>query len=357
MAGDDLPRADRALIVNADDFGYSPPVNRGIVRAHRDGILTSATLLANGPAFGEAVELSRANPGLGVGIHLNLVRGRPLSPANESFPLVRPEDGLFRPFRWRRMDRLFLRAAEAEYRRQIERVLASGIVPTHIDFEKHHAWQYRLYGLACRLAREYGVPAVRTLREPVAWSVRRLGWPGIGPALMAGALRTGFEFGGGLVRPGLARPDRLLGQCHIGAMTEAVWLRLAEKVPAGLSEVMTHPGEAVGDQDTGDRHIATVTGDRGIDNRHEAAGADGHGTGGGDPVARTGGHGSGTGVHPARTTSHGMGGSWLEAARRVELEALTSPRVKAALAGVRLVHFGIFSQGDGVYAGRVDQGR
>ncbi len=287
--------ADRTLIVNADDFGFSGPVNRGIVRAHRDGILTSTTLLANGPAFPEAVELARATPGLGVGIHLNLVRGRPLSPPGESFPLIRHEDGHFQPFRWRRMDRLFLRAAEAEYRRQIERVLASGIVPTHIDFEKHHAWQYRLYGLACRLARDYGIPAVRTLREPVAWSVRRLGWPGLRPALMAGALRCGFDLGGGLVRPGIARPDRLLGQCHIGAMTEAVWLRLAGNVPAGVSEVMVHPGEA--DDGGGDR---------------------------------------------------AMGESWLDAARQVELDALTSPRVKAALAGVGLVHYGVFREGGGV---------
>ncbi|MCC8164805.1 MAG: ChbG/HpnK family deacetylase [Planctomycetes bacterium] len=283
---------DRALIINADDFGFSAPVNRGIVRAHRDGVLTSTTLLANGSAFEEAVDLARSTPDLGVGLHLNLVRGKPLSPSGESFPLIRPDDGAFLPFRWRRMDRLFLRAAEAEYRRQIEKILDAGIVPTHIDFEKHHAWQYRLYGLACRLAREYGIPAIRTLREPVAWSVRSLGWPGLGPALMAGALRCGFDCGGGLVRPGLARPDRLLGQCHIGAMTEAVWLRLAQNIPAGLSEVMTHPGEA-------------------------------------ESIA----------------TDHGMGQSWLEAARQVELDALTSPRVKAALAGVRLVHYGVFREG------------
>ena len=66
------------VIVNADDFGLINGVNEGIIKAHRDGILTSATLMANMPGFNQAVELTTQNPNLGVGIHLNIVRGQPV---------------------------------------------------------------------------------------------------------------------------------------------------------------------------------------------------------------------------------------------------------------------------------------
>lgn len=232
------PARPRRLIVNADDFGFSEAVNAGIVEAHRKGILTSATLLANAPAFDNAVELAGENPGLGVGIHLNLVRGRPLSS---------PENGNMRPFRLRRMTPQFLAQAEQEYRAQFEKVIAAGIRPTHIDFEKHHAWQGPLYALACRLAEEYGIPAARTLAEPVWFSLCKLGFPGLRQTTMSALLRTGFTLFGGekaAEKAPLSHPDHFLGQLHIGQMTEKIWLRLLASLPAGVSEVMTHPGRA-----------------------------------------------------------------------------------------------------------------
>lgn len=275
------------LIVNADDFGLSAEVNRGVALAHSQGILTSATLLANAPSFGEAVGIARENPGLGVGVHLNLVRGRPLSPVGE-VPLLVGGGGEFRRFRAARLTGEFLSQAEREYRRQLERVVGEGIRPTHVDFEKHHAWQGPLYLLACRLAGEFGIGAVRNLREPVAWTGRALGWPGVMGVVRASLLRSGFDLGGGGGgRCVLARPDRLLGQAHIGGMTEEVWVRLAGSLPGGVSEVMTHPGT--------DTDVA-------------------------EP----------------------MGDSWLRGRRKMELDALLSRRVRELLElrGVRLVHFG-----------------
>ncbi len=272
----------RRLIVNADDFGLSSAVNNGIIAAHRRGILTSATLLANAPAFAEAVALAKETPTLGVGAHLNLVRGKPLSPP-ERIPLLVDGDGALRRFRVGRLTPAFLVQAEQEYRAQLQRIADAGIRPTHIDFEKHHAWQAPLYRLAVRLAGEFGIRAVRTLREPVAWSVRTLGWPGLSHLAMATFLRVGFDCGGG-GRGVVTTPDRFLGQCHIGRMDEAVWLRLAEALPPGTSEVMTHPGEE---------------------------------------------------------GEEAMGASWLGSSRAVELAALLSPRVADALRrnGVELVSF------------------
>lgn len=279
------------LIVNADDFGLSSEVNRGIIEAHTRGILTSTTLLANSPAFSEAVELAGKNAGLGVGVHLNLVRGRPLSPAGE-VPLLVDSDGMFRRFRVKRLTGEFLEQAEAEYRRQLRRVIEAGVTPTHIDFEKHHAWQGPLYIAACRAAKGVGVGAVRNLREPVLWSGRVLGWPGVVRMCQAVLLRSGFDLGGGWRGCGLVGTERMLGQSHIGGMNEEVWVKLAARLPGGVSEVMTHPGF----------------------------------------VGREGGE---------------MGMSWLGEGRRIELEALVSGRVRKAIEarGVRLAHYGMFAQG------------
>lgn len=283
-----MPEAPRRIIVNADDFGLSPAVNAAVEQAHRHGILTSATLLANAPHFEAAADLARANPGLGAGVHLNLVRGRPLSPPGEIPCLVGP-DGRFRPFRFRFPTSAFLAQAEREYRRQFEKTLAAGIRPTHIDFEKHHAWQGKLYALACRLAREYGIRAARTLREPVAWTLRRMGWPGLRGAAMAVLLRSGIALAGA-GRCEMSRPDWLLGGAHIGAMTEAVWVAMLGALPAGTFEVMTHPG-----------------------------------------------------IRDASGAGSEMGESWLgTAAREGELAALLSPAVRKCLlqAGFSAIHFG-----------------
>ena len=76
----------RRLIVNADDFGMSRSVNRGVIRAHAEGIVTSTTLLANGASFDDAVALAHAHPGIRVGVHLNVVEGRPLASLRRSSP-------------------------------------------------------------------------------------------------------------------------------------------------------------------------------------------------------------------------------------------------------------------------------
>lgn len=229
----------KRLIVNADDFGYSPSVNAGVVASHRDGILTSATIMANAAAFDEAAEAAKSHPELGVGVHLNIVRGPPLS-APGAIPTLVGANGCFRAFRWRFPSQRFLADAEREYRAQIEKILAAGIAPTHCDFEKHHGWQRGVYRLACRLALEYGIRAVRNLAEPVWWSLAALGWPGTGRCAMSVLLRSGVA---ATVRPdGIKAPDRLLGQLHIGGMDETAWLRLLANPPPGTSEVMTHPG-------------------------------------------------------------------------------------------------------------------
>src|SRR4051812_17945246 len=83
----------KRLIVNADDFGFTRGVNAGVARAFEAGILTSTTIMANGDAFEDAVEIARAAPGLGVGCHLAAVGGRPVAPARDVDSLL-DKDGL-----------------------------------------------------------------------------------------------------------------------------------------------------------------------------------------------------------------------------------------------------------------------
>src|SRR5476651_2669702 len=78
----------RRLIVNADDFGLSKSVNEAVVRAHRDGILTTASLMVNEPGFDEAVKLAKENPSLGVGLHLTLLCGKSALPPEKIPSLV-----------------------------------------------------------------------------------------------------------------------------------------------------------------------------------------------------------------------------------------------------------------------------
>src|SRR6185295_14404925 len=129
--------AARRLIIAADDFGMSAGVNAGILRAHRSGILGDASLMVNGAAFAEAVELARATPTLSVGLHLMLVQGRAALPAEE-IPLLAGQDGLFgnapiaAGFRY-----FFTPGVRAQLRReivaQVEKFLATGLPLSHVD--------------------------------------------------------------------------------------------------------------------------------------------------------------------------------------------------------------------------------
>src|ERR1044072_5024345 len=124
----------RKLIVNADDFGFTRGVNLGIIRAFEEGILTSATILANGDAFEDAIKLARANPGLGIGCHLAAVGGRAVAPASEISSRVDDEVRLSLTLtdlmNMLMRKRVRLEVIEREFSAQVERVIRAGIRPT-----------------------------------------------------------------------------------------------------------------------------------------------------------------------------------------------------------------------------------
>ena len=241
----------RALVVNGDDFGLTPGVNAGILDAHLRGILTSASLFANAPATPEAIAIARRTPALGVGCHLALVDGEPALPPRD-VPTLAP-GGRFRPtwiafIRDAAARRIRPIEIERELTAQIERVVAAGIQPTHVDSHKHvHAYP-PVFAIVARLARRYGVNAVRVPYEAPA--LRLLARH----ADLAGARRQALE--NLALAPWCARDRRLLeasglppapmflGRVLTGLFTRASLAALLHSIAEGTSELMMHPGYA-----------------------------------------------------------------------------------------------------------------
>ena len=243
----------RNLIVNADDLGWTDGVNRGIADAHRNGIVTSASLLANGAAFASGVEIARTTPGLGVGVHLNLSDGEPVADRELVTTLLndrgelenRPETLLLRLAR----RSVSLNEIEQEWEAQIEKVRGVGIDPTHLDGHRHVQMLPGLFEIVLRLAKRHGVAAVRISHEESSLRaalsagakqkgtvVMKQGVQARGLKLLAPDAREQAE------RAGLATVDYFCGIAQTGELTREGVLRLLEILPEGTTELMCHPG-------------------------------------------------------------------------------------------------------------------
>ena len=171
------------LILHSDDFGLHKDINRAILEAAGQGVLTSTSLLVNGPAAREAMEEVKSYPLLGVGIHLNILRGKPLSDPTE-IPTLVDSEGLFLNSAWR----LLLRSAAGkvstnhvykEYRRQILFMMEHELMPTHFDAEKHtHILVPEAVWALKKLMTEFGIKKIRTINEsPINTMLRSVGVP------------------------------------------------------------------------------------------------------------------------------------------------------------------------------------
>ncbi|MFQ6071051.1 MAG: carbohydrate deacetylase [Candidatus Aminicenantales bacterium] len=152
------------LIVSADDFGLTEGINNGIIKSFKEGIVTSASLMANMPSFEHAVDLARRNPDLAAGIHLNLLKGRPLQTISKVPSLVNTE-GIFHTLP-EFIKRLLLRKIvidelESELRSQIERILATGLKAAHLDSHRHFHIYPPILRVIIKLAKEYEINKIR----------------------------------------------------------------------------------------------------------------------------------------------------------------------------------------------------
>ena len=185
------------LIVNADDFGLTPGINQAILELHQAGVLTSATLMATGPAFEHAVALARAHPTLGVGCHLVFTDGLPVSHP-DSIPTLLGADGKhFRPSLYdfaQAVLRKTIREQDLarEAQAQIQKLQRAGLDVTHVDTHKHTHLFPAVLEPVLHIAHRCGVHALRNPFEP-AWS-RQLAPASIMRRLQLGFLRR-FEAG------------------------------------------------------------------------------------------------------------------------------------------------------------------
>jgi predicted glycoside hydrolase/deacetylase ChbG (UPF0249 family) len=227
---------ERRLIVTADDFGLHPRIDAGILRCHREGIVTSASICASGANFAEAARCA-LDSGLDVGVHLTLVGEAPVSPPG-TLPTLAPDGRLPRGyaalFRRLLLGRIRTEEIEREMDAQVARVRDAGLEVSHLDSHQHVHLHPSLLPLTLRLARRFGVRAVRA-------AARVRGLAGLRPALLAffahrAARRARAE--------GLKVPDAVLGLAETGGLSERRLLRLVEQLAPGTSELVCHPGSA-----------------------------------------------------------------------------------------------------------------
>ena len=231
----------RLLVVNADDLGFAPGVNRGIVEAHDAGTLSSASMMVNTPAFAEAVSLARTRPRLGVGLHLNLVSGRPLTDAPS---LTNARTGEFHPLGElaRRAFTGRVRASEVRHEcdAQLRALADAGVVPTHLDSHRH---AHALPGILPAVAASAYEAGLRWVRRPLDRPL--LGDPTASAKMLVlhAAWRRALVDVDRAHLPLLARAPSFRGIALQGASDrEARLLALLDRLPSGATELMLHPG-------------------------------------------------------------------------------------------------------------------
>jgi hopanoid biosynthesis associated protein HpnK len=227
----------KKLIVNADDFGLTEGINKGIIEAFREGIVTSASIMANGESFEHAVSLSQQYPALSIGAHLVLVEEKPVLSPDEVPSLIGKNNKLhknYKEFLTRfLLGRIKIIDIEKELRAQLEKVLKAGIQIAHIDSHQHLHVYPAILDIVLRLAEEYGIRWIRNAYEHSTASsigqggLKILAKKGKQKILNAQTQTTDYFFGAGFS----------------GRMTERELLNVLVKLPAGTSEIMCHPGE------------------------------------------------------------------------------------------------------------------
>lgn len=221
----------KLLVVNADDFGFTRDVNEGIVAAHTQGILTAATLMANGDAFDHAVDLAHQTPSLDIGVHLVLVGGKsPLRP-HRPYPADVPR--LVRALWTKQID------IERELDAQIRRIREAAVPLSHLDTHKHTHLLPPVLDCVARLSRRYGIPFVR---RPFDYPMQASPVPLARRVVSRGLGFVRSRFHRVLRQQGCKTTDYFAGFSLTGYLHTREMLDVLRQIPPGCTEFMTHPG-------------------------------------------------------------------------------------------------------------------
>jgi hopanoid biosynthesis associated protein HpnK len=240
------PSAKRRLIVNADDFGRSQSINQAVVRAHREGILTSASLMVNEPQAGEAAALARENPGLGVGLHLTLVCGTSALAAEKIPRLVNGQKQFSENAvgaGWRYFASARCRAQlRDEIGAQFEKFRATGLALDHVNGHLHLHLHPVVFGILMENAERWGITALRLTDDwfglnarlaPGRW-LYRLSHAAIYRVLSARARPV-------LAQKGIGHTRVVFGLLQNGRVDGDYVAKLLPELPPGDSELYSHP--------------------------------------------------------------------------------------------------------------------
>lgn len=234
-------RDRRRVIFTADDFGLSEAVNEAVERAHRHGVLSTASLMIAGPAVGDAIKRARTMPNLKVGLHLVVIEGQSVRPsavrglvdAAGDFPSDQfgvSVDYFFRPRQRRQL--------AGEIRAQFSAFQKTGLVLNHANAHKHMHMHPTVGRMMIEIGKTFGLKAVRVPREPTG-PLRRSGtFVGVGARLLnvwSSMVRDDAR------RAGMQVNDNVFGIAWSGHMTTQRVVRLIPNLPKGLSEIYFHP--------------------------------------------------------------------------------------------------------------------
>lgn len=256
MERDDKKR----VVIVADDFGRSPSVNQAVAEAHDRGILTTASIMAGGEAFEEAVQIARSRSRLSVGLHVTLCDGRAVLPQSAVPDLV-DASGLFEKSpsqAWMKYTRAgFLQQLDAEIEAQFVRLKEAGIQPTHVDGHHHLHMHPLIFTILCRHASRSGVRWVRIPREPLSLVFRsRTASRGAMPFIewvVFGML--GISHARKVRKYGLHAAHTVYGLSRTGQIDEQYLLDIIAGAD-GFVEIFTHPDKATED---GRRELEALT--------------------------------------------------------------------------------------------------
>ncbi len=241
----------RRLIVSGDDFGAAPEVNAAVARTHRDGILTSTSLMVRGDAVEEAVAVAAAHPRLAIGLHLVLAQGRPAAPPTAIPRLVR-RDGRFgdQPvfcglrYAWAWLGRAGRAQIAREVEAQLEAFAATGLPLAHVDGHLNMHLHPMVLPVLVALAPRYGIRVMRLTREDLGAALRYDPRHGLRKRAEAVVFRALAAFAAPrLAAAGIRTADRVYGLHQSGHVDEAYLLALVQALPPGTSEVYCHPAE------------------------------------------------------------------------------------------------------------------
>ena len=237
----------KELIINADDFGLSSGVNRAVIHAWREGILTSASLMMGGAACDEAVQLARENPGLQVGLHLTLVQGRAVA-SHPEFPSIADGKGNFTSDAVHAgMRFFFLKPLRKQLRQEIEAQLqafaATRLPLSHIDGHLNIHMHPTVFDILRELMPMYGISSFRLTTENFSANLaidrRRLAGKAVDAFIFKKLAARCLPW---LDRAGIAHAAEVKGLLNSGGMTEEYLLAALDSVEDGTTEIYFHPG-------------------------------------------------------------------------------------------------------------------